>query len=89
MKNRRDDEEERRREADTIFITSILMGEIVVWLLIGLLTLAGIKLIIQSFTADVTKILIVFAMIAGLIALSVFMVKAGKKRMGEIRRRNN
>ncbi len=86
--NKRDDEE-LRREADTIFITSILMGEIVVWLLIGLLTLAGIRLMIQSFSADLTKIVIVFAMIAGLVALSVFMVKAGKKRMGEIRRRGN
>ncbi len=88
LKDDRDDEE-FRREADMIFVTSILMGEIVVWLLIVLLAIAGVKLIIQSFSADLTKIIIVFSMIAGLLGLSVLMIKKGKKRVNDIRRRGS
>ncbi len=83
-----EDKEELEREADMIYLTSLLMGQIVIWLLVGLLVYSGIRLSVLSFSANVTKIAIVFLITAGLVALSIFMIKKGQKRVRIMRSKN-
>ncbi len=79
MKNR--DEEDLEKQADTIYLTSLLLGQIVIWLLVALLVYAGIRIGIQSFDKNFVKMIVIFSMTAGLIFLSILIVKKGKKRI--------
>jgi predicted permease len=83
------DEEDFERQADTIYLTSLLMGQIVIWLLVGLLVYSSIRLSLQSFSENAVKIVIVLLITVALIFLSVFMVKKGKKRVSMIRSRRD
>ena len=88
MKNDKD-EEDFERQADTIYLTSLLMGQIAIWLLVGLLVYSSIRLSLQSFSENAVKIAIVLLITVALIFLSVFMVKRGRRRMNVIRSRRN
>ncbi|WP_036221240.1 hypothetical protein [Mesoaciditoga lauensis] len=79
------DDEDFKRQADTIYLTSLMMGQIVIWLLVGLLVYSGIRLSVTSFAANWSKIVVVFVITASLIALSVFMIKKGQKRIRMMR----
>ncbi len=79
------DDEDFKRQADTIYLTSLMMGQIVIWLLVGLLVYSGIRLSVISFATNWSKIVVVFVITASLIALSVFMIKKGQKRIRMMR----
>lgn len=68
--------------AEQIFTVSILLGEVVIWLLVSLLVYSEF-ILGESFSKNAVKMIVVGAIIAILIWLGVFLILKARKRLQE------
>lgn len=68
--------------AEQIFTVSVLLGEVVIWLLVSLLVYSEF-ILGESFSKNAVKMIVVGAIIAILIWLGVFLILKARKRLQE------
>jgi len=79
------DEKKLSAQADSIYLVSLMLAQITIWLLVMLLVYSEFKIGMESISANMSKMIIVAAITAGLVALSFFLTKLGKKRIKAVR----
>ena len=81
------DEKDLSVQADSIYLISLMLAQIAIWLLVMLLVYSEFKIGMESLSANMSKMIIVAAITAGLVALSFFLTKLGRKRINSMRKR--
>lgn len=86
MKNNHDEDVEIN--ADAVYVVSVLLAQIVIWLLVSLLIYSEFALWKMSVSQNAFKMIVVAVVIASLTGLSVFLFKRGKKRVSDLGKRD-
>ncbi len=83
------DEKDLSVQADSIYLVSLMLAQITIWLLVMLLVYSEFKIGMESLSANMSKMIVVAAITAGLVALSFFLTRLGKRRIKNIRKKEN
>lgn len=81
------DEKDLSVQADSIYLISLMLAQIAIWLLVMLLVYSEFKIGMESLSANTSKMIIVAIITVGLVALSFFLTKVGKKKNKEHEKR--
>lgn len=79
-------DDERKASADNIFITSVLLAQIVIWAFVALLIYSEFSLWRVSPSQNAIKMVIVGAITVFLVWLSVFLLRRGRTRYRRMNR---
>ncbi len=74
-------------QADSIYLVSLMLAQITIWLLVMLLVYSEFKIGMESLSANMSKMIIVAAITAGLVALSFFLTRLGRRRIKNMRKK--
>ncbi len=83
------DEKGLSAQADSIYLISLMLAQVAIWLLIMLLVYSEFKIGMESLSTNMTKMLVVGAIIIGLVAFSFFITRSGKKRVKKMRKKED
>ncbi len=80
----KDEEDDVEINADAVYVTSVLLGQVAIWLLVILLAYSEFTLWRASLSQNFFKMIIVAIIMGGLVGLSIFLFKRGKKRVSNM-----
>ncbi len=81
MKNSDDNVEINAR---AIYVVSVLLAQIVIWLLVSLLVYSEFALWKMSISQNAFKMFVVAVVMVSLVWLSIFLFKRGKRRISDL-----
>ncbi len=82
---KRDNNDNVEIQADAIYIVSVLLAQVVIWLLVSLLVYSEFALWKMPPSQNLFKMIIVAIIVVSLVGLSIFLFKRGKKRISDVK----